>query len=212
MPFPSWDPKAAPAFDPSALIPPERSEAAHRVVHAPRRHRSLHPVPLDAQQPSRMARKRVLGRLRIEVPQAAGVVSRPSREHLSSRGERSAEDRGGVTCTAGSKVELASSGEDRTVNTAAAPSDLSNAENSFGLALDDEDVLRADEGGVLEEEVLVNGIVDGDTGSILGSYAISGLGGGGEVEVEGEGEGVVRLRPRKEMSAPPLVCLRFSRS
>ena len=117
-----------------------------------------------------------------------------------------------MTCTAGSKVELASSGEDRTVNTAAAPSDLSNAENSFGLALDDEDVLRADEGGVLEEEVLVNGIVDGDTGSILGSYAISGLGGGGEVEVEGEGEGVVRLRPRKEMSAPPLVCLRFSRS
>lgn len=70
----------------------------HRVVHAPRRDLPLESVPLDAQEPARVARERRRGRLRIEVPQTTRVVAGARREEAACRGERGAEDRRGVAC------------------------------------------------------------------------------------------------------------------
>lgn len=70
----------------------------HRVVHTTRRNLSFESVPLDAEQPARVARERRRGSLRVEVPQAAGVVARTGREVLARGREGCAEDRRCVAC------------------------------------------------------------------------------------------------------------------
>lgn len=76
----------------------------HRVVHTARRDLSFQTVPFDAEQPARVARERSRGSLRVEVPQAAGVVARTGREVLARRREGCAEDRRCVACREKSKV------------------------------------------------------------------------------------------------------------
>lgn len=108
------------------------------------------------------------GRLGVQVPQAASVVTGSSSEKLSGGREGSAENGGGVSCSKKEQRVSSSTPRERgerpklTIDTTTTPRDLPNLEHSLGLALDDKDILRTHDRRMLQEQVGVNRVVNGD--------------------------------------------------
>lgn len=77
---------------------------------------------------------------------------------------------------------------------AAASGDFSHPEHGFWFTFNDKDILCRDELRVLEQQVDMYGIVNGDSWGVFGSLTIScRRSGGGKRQVKGKGQRVGRL-------------------